>query len=329
MRKIGFLVMFTFAFSVLMARPDTEDKKVTQIGGSNMCWELNYADEGLITGIVDNSESGQELLWSYDYHVSIDGLPFISQNGYFQPSNEFYYAEGEPTFIRESKLNSDGLITKDYNGNTFMWSTGEDFEYEYNNGRMVKMSGDGGIVLKLTWTEGNLTQIVFLENDKEEGRISCSYTNIPAKGICQAFNSPLMILLSYYTIQSLGPLAHGYYGLLSQNLLSEMTISFSEKFIKDHYTADELSIKGYPISNKKSRKYDYHSESDGNIIGITVSEENNEKYYSLKYEKGATSVNYISFFLDNDNYYDLQGHHLSDMPQKGIYIQNGKKIINK
>ena len=110
MRKIGFLVMFTFAFSVLMARPDTEDKKVTQIGGSNMCWELNYADEGLITGIVDNSESGQELLWSYDYHVSIDGLPFISQNGYFQPSNEFYYAEGEPTFIRESKLNSDGLI---------------------------------------------------------------------------------------------------------------------------------------------------------------------------------------------------------------------------
>lgn len=327
MRKFGFLMTFMFVCSVLMAQLETEEKKLMQIVGGDICWGLSYADDGLMTGIVDNSENGSELLWSYDYHISIDGLPYISQNGYFQPGNEFYYAEGEPTFIRESKLNSDGLISNDYNRNTFMWSTGEDFEYEYNDGRMVKMTGDRGIVIELSWTEGNLTYIVFLEDDKEEGRISCSYTNIPAKGICQAFNSPLMFLLHYYTILSLGPLAHGYYGLLSQNLLSEMTISFSEKFIKEHYTADELSTTGYPISNKMSRKYGYESELDGNIISITVSEENNEKVYSLKYEKGITSVNSIPFFLDNNDYYDLQGHRLNAMPQKGVYIQNGKKFV--
>lgn len=293
MRKIGFLVTFLCVYSILMAQPDTKDKKVIQVVGSNICWELNYADDGLMTGIVDNFENGQKLLWSYDYHVSIDGMPYILQNGFFQPGNVFYYAEGEPTFIRESKLNSDGLISNDHNGNTFMWSTGEDFEYEYDEGRMVKMIGKhNGIAVKLSWMDGNLVQMVFLENNKEEGRIMCSYTDTPAKGICQAFNSPLMLLLSYYTIHSLGPLAHGYYGLLSQNLLSEMIISFSEKFIEEHSSDMNGMLSGnyYPITQKVSRKYNYTTDADGNIITITVSEENNENGYSLKYDNSSTDI---------------------------------------
>ena len=60
MRKIGFLVTFLCVFSILMAQPDTKDKKVIQVVGSNICWELNYADDGLMTGIVDNFENGQK-----------------------------------------------------------------------------------------------------------------------------------------------------------------------------------------------------------------------------------------------------------------------------
>ena len=281
MRKFGFLVTSMFVCSVLMAQPDTEDKKVTQIVGSDICWGLSYSDDGLITGVIDNSENGPELLWSYNYFSQIDGSPYVLQYGFF---NADYVRYQDSPFYRTSTLNSDNLITFDSNGNNYMWSTGEDFEYEYSDGRMVKMTGDQGIVMEFSWTEGNLEQIVFLEGGKEEGRISCSYTDIPAKGICQAFNSPLILLLSYYTMQSLGPLAHGYYGLLSQNLLSEMTISFSEKFIEKHYTDYEQSTMGYPITNKKSRKYSYEGDAEGHITRIKVSEGENDKIYNLKYE---------------------------------------------
>ena len=279
-RKISFFVTFMFVFSVLMAQPDTEKKKVTQITGSDICWNLSYSENGLMTSIVDNSENGPELLWSYNYYSQREGLLYVLQYGYY---NADYVHYQDSPFYRTSTLNSDNLISFDSNGNNYMWSTGEDFEYEYNEGRLIKMTGNSGIVIDLSWTEGNLEQIVFLEGGKEEGRITCSYTDIPAKGVCQAFNSPLMLLLNYYTMQSLGPLAHGYYGLLSQDLLSEMTISFSEKFIKEHYVDYEPSTNGYPITNKKSRKYTYESDSDGNITSISVSEEGNDRIYNLKY----------------------------------------------
>ena len=289
MRKIVFLLTSMFTFSVIMAQPDTGNKLVTQIIGNDICWGLNYSDDGLMTSIVDNSENGPELLWSYNYYSQIEGSPYVLQFGYYNADYVEFYQDSP--FYRISTLNSDHLISKDKNGNNYMWSTGEDFEYEYSDGRMVKMTDIlSKFVVELSWTEGNLTQIVFLVNNKEEGRITCSYADIPAKGICQAFNSPIMLLLDYYTMQSLGPLAHGYYGLLSQNLLSEMTISFSENFIEKHYPLDPLThqpevLSGgyYPITNKKSQKYSYESDSDGNITSITVSEGGNDRIYNLKY----------------------------------------------
>lgn len=326
MKTIGFLLTYMFAFSALNA----QNKQVTQITCSGFCWGMNYSEDGLMTGIVDNTENGGELLWSYDYHASIDDLPYILQNGYYRPGNEFYDAEGEPTFIRESKLNSDGLISNDYNRNTFMWSTGEDFEYEYNDGRMVKMTGDRGIVIELSWTEGNLTQIEFLKNNEEVGTVSCLYSTLPSKGVCGAFNSPLMLLLDYYNILSLGPLAYGYYGSLNQNLLKEITISFTENFIEEH-SGDALSSGYYPITKKTSREYSYMKDAENNITSITVSEGNNETVYNLKYENSSTGVNPISFPRDDQNCcIDLQGRKLTSQPtQPGIYIQNGKKIVMK
>jgi len=287
MRKIGFLVTFMFVFSVLMAQSETENKKVMQIVGGDICWGLNYSEDGLMTSIVDNSENGPELLWSYNYYSQIEGLPYVLQYGY---CNADYVEYQDSPFYRTSTLNSDHLISKDENGNNYMWSTGENFEYEYSDGRMVKMTGNQGVVIEFSWAEGNLAQIVFLEGGKEEGRIMCSYTDIPAKGICQAFNSPIMLLLDYYNMQSLGPLTHGYYGMLSENFLSEMTISFSEKFIERHsplnpltHQLEVLSNNYYPITNKKSQKYSYESDSDGNITSITVSEGDNDRIYNLKY----------------------------------------------
>ena len=279
MKTIRIFVSFLFAFTTSTALPENVNKVVTQIAGSNLCWGLNYSEEGLITDVIDKSEKGPELLWSYDYNYSREGSHYILQYGYYNADNVLY--EDSP-FYRSSTLNSDNLISKDKNGNSFMWSTGEDFEYEYESGRLVKMTGEYGMVVELSWVEGNLTQMVFLEGDKEEGRISCSYTDIPAKGICQAFNSPLMLLLDYYTMQSLGPLAHGYYGMLSQNLLSEITISFTKEFAEKH--SSKKSYGGYyPITEKKSRKYSYESDTEGNISRIVANEEGKDLVYELNY----------------------------------------------
>ena len=48
-------------------------------------------------------------------------------------------------------------------------------------------------------------------------------------------------------------------------------------------------------------------------------------------EIGTNKVGTVSFVSDSnsDTFFDLQGHRLSSLPQKGIYIQNGKKIISK
>ena len=46
-------------------------------------------------------------------------------------------------------------------------------------------------------------------------------------------------------------------------------------------------------------------------------------------EIGTNKVGAVSFVSDSnsDNLFDLQGHRLSGQPQKGLYIQNGKKIL--
>ena len=289
MKTIRILVSFCLAFTASTAQ---SEKLVTQIEGSDFCWGLDYYEDGQLKSIVDDSRKGGDLLWLYDYST-LGGSSYFQQYAYHFCGVIGY--NNEPPYYRVSKLNADYLISKDSNENTYSWSQGEKYEYKYNDGRMVEMTNTKGVVVELSWTEGNLTQIVFFEDDEEEGRISCSYTGIPAKGICQAFNSPLMLLLDYYTIQSLGPLAHGYYGLLSQNLLSEMTISFSEKFMAEHYTASELSANSahYPISNKKSRKYSYGSDSDGDITSITVSEQDREKVFFLKCRGNSTAEEYI------------------------------------
>ena len=46
----------------------------------------------------------------------------------------------------------------------------------------------------------------------------------------------------------------------------------------------------------------------------------------------ATSIRAIDngqLTIDNEGFYDLQGRKLSGKPNKGIYIQNGKKLIIK
>ena len=125
MRKGGFLVTFAFAFSVLSAQPDTEDKRATQITGSDFCWVLDYSEDGLLSGVYDGNVENRQILWNYDYHALIDDLPFVIQYGYYRPSYHIYLPEGRPTFIRQSKLNSDGLISLDQNYNAFEYSKGK------------------------------------------------------------------------------------------------------------------------------------------------------------------------------------------------------------
>ena len=329
MKKYLVLLCLVSLFGTSMrAFQETGQKMVIRINGVDFSWDLKFSEEGLLSGIYDGYEENGQLLWSYDYHVSIDGSSYIRQNGFFRPDDDFYYTEGDPTFIRESKLDSDGLISKDNNGNTFMWSTGESFEYEYDGGRMVKITGMNGIVAELSWMEGNLAHIVFLENNEKVGEISCLYSSLPAKGICMAVNSPLLLLLDYYNIQPLGPLAHGYYGSLNQNLLTEMAISYTDKFVEDH-SGNILSSSYYPITKRASRKYSYLMDADGNIASIMVNEDNYENVYSFKYKNNSTDVKKLFFNVDNHNCFDLQGRQQQGKPARGVYIRDGRKVVIK
>lgn len=329
MKKYILLLTCLLSFGISMAQQETSHKSLTRIEGKDFCWGLNYTQDGLLYSVYDGNKGKDQYLWSYDYSVSLDGFPFIIQSGYFNPGEEFhiYY---EDTFFRESKLNSDGLISKDDNGNHFMWSTGEKFEYEYADGRMMKITGNEGLVAELLWQEGNLTQIKFLENEEEVGTISCSYTNMEAKGICQALNSPLFLLLDYYQIKPLGALLHGYYGKLCQNLISEMTISFNDKFIKEHDRSMGTIVGSYyPIVEKKNRVYHYETATDGSVAKITINEGENIEEISMVYEANITSIRLPKAQSGSKNsYYDLQGRAVNS-PTKGIYINNGRKAIVK
>jgi len=110
-----------------------------------------------------------------------------------------------------------------------------------------------------------------------------------AKGICQALNSPLFLLLDYYQVKPLGALLHGYYGKLCQNLISEMSISFNEKFIKEHNrSVGVLNWAFYPIIEKKSRVYHYDTDTDFDVVKTTINEGGNIKEISMVYETIST-----------------------------------------
>ncbi len=329
MRTIIIIATFLLAYSSSKAQSEV-GKVVTQIKGSSMSWVFNYSENGYLTSVADGQGVEGEVLWSFDYNASIDGLPYIQQYGYFLPDGNSLYINQEPTFIRESKLDNNHLISNDKNGNTFMWSTGESFDYYYSDGRMVRITGENGIVMDISWENGNLTQIVFIESEEEVGRISCSYNELSAKGIFKAFTSPLLHLLDYYTILPIGTLMHGYYGLLNKNLLTEMSISFSDEFIKKHKEVDFLSADHYPIIERESRKYRYETDTEGNVTKISVSEEEHEMEYLFYYENnGLSSCQPTDYSVDRLNLrIDLQGRQLSNTQmRKGAYIQNGRKVV--
>lgn len=230
MKTTLFLLATLLAYGTSFVQAETVNGSLTRLVGNNMDIFFHYSADGHIAQVVNHDAS---LLWSYDYNATMDGVPFIMQYGYTRPGEEVHsFADDEPSFERLSMLNAEGLICRDNNRNTFMWSTGENFDYEYKDGGMIRMSGSDGIVVNLSWMDGNLTAISFFENKEEVGRITCSYSTIPAKGLLPTIFSPLAFLLNYYTIQSYGPLSEGFYGCLGNYLLSGMTVSFTEEFKK-------------------------------------------------------------------------------------------------
>jgi len=58
---------------------------------------------------------------------------------------------------------------------------------------------------------------------------------------------------------------------------------------------------------------------------------NDGKEMEVKLENNITSIEQPSFQLQNDTMfiYDLQGRRISDKPSKGIFIQNGRKVVIK
>ena len=62
-------------------------------------------------------------------------------------------------------------------------------------------------------------------------------------------------------------------------------------------------------------------------------ERNNEVLYDVWPQKGVIdgikTISKDKASIAENAFYDLQGRQLSDNPNKGIYIQNGKKFVVK
>lgn len=308
------------------------EKQVMRVACNDSCWEMNYSDDGLLTSIYSNTGDERQLLWSYDYHASLEGMPYVYQNSYYPVSFSAYH-KGEATFYRQSKLNEESLISEDRNENTFMWSTDENFEYNYTNGRMTKITGlYANLIIELLWNNDNLQQIDIMKKGEKVGTITCSYSDLHAKGICQALNSPLFYLLEYYMILPLGPLVHGYYGKLSNNLLAEMSISFNKVFIEEH-SLNMMDTGNYPIVRHKSKTYQYETDTWGEVTKIIVSSEGTETEYVIDYGN-YDSCNSLYFSTSNLSFdtigqysFNLQGRRLQNKPSKGVYVSKGRKVL--
>jgi hypothetical protein len=332
MRVICFFSMFTISIFTSMAQPEPIEKQVMRVACNDSCWEMNYSDDGLLTSIYSNTGDERQLLWSYNYHATLEGMPYVLQESYY-PVDYSAYDKGEATFYRQSKLSGDSLISEDRNENTFMWSKGEDFEYEYINGRMTRIKGENGIItIDISWNNDNLQQIDIMEKGVKVGTITCSYSNLPGKGICQALNSPLFYLLEYYMILPLGPLVHGYYGKLSNNLLAEMSISFNKFFIEEH-SLNMMDTGNYPIVRHKSKTYQYETDTWGEVTKIIVSSEGTETEYVIDYGN-YDSCNSLYFSTSNHSFdtigqyfFDLQGRRLQNKTGKGVYVSKGRKVL--
>ena len=109
-----------------------------------------------------------------------------------------------------------------------------------------------------------------------------------------------------------------------------MTISFNDKFIKEHDRSVGI-VNGlyYPIVEKKSCVYHYETDTDGSIAQITINEGENKEEISMVYEANITSIRLPKAQSGSENsYFDLQGRTVNN-PTNGIYINNGRKAIVK
>lgn len=329
MREILFFAMILLAYPATRTYSTVRQNVVTRIEGNGSSWVMSYSEDGLLTAIIDGQEQEGASLWTYDYNTFVDGWHYVIQCSYTSPGDGFPHTSQGPTFIRESRLNDDHLISNDRNGNTFMWSTGHSFSYDYDDDRIVKMTDDHGMTAELSWTEGNLTQIIIKEDDEEAGRITCSYSDISSDEVCQAITSPLLLLLDYYNILPVGPLAQGCYGMLCNKLLSDITMSFTDEFTEKHSEVSSNSGDYYPMCKKKSMNYAYETDAKGDIKKIIVREGENETEFLLYYEEDA-HLSCLPTALPNDGpslTVGVDGRRITKRSHRGVVIQDGRKVL--
>ena len=105
------------------------------------------------------------------------------------------------------------------------------------------------------------------------------------------------------------------------NMLEGMTIA----------TAVPAETKAYILANGSEGVGFYRlSESDRTIAAnkaYLIVDDAAEPSFSLKLDGGLTGINGVENAGADAPVYDLQGRRLPQVPEKGIYIQNGKKIM--
>ena len=107
------------------------------------------------------------------------------------------------------------------------------------------------------------------------------------------------------------------------NMLKGMTIA----------TAVPAGTKAYILADGSKGVGFYRlSESDRTIAAnkayLIVDDAAAPSVFSLKLDGGLTGINGVEVSAGADApVYDLQGRRLPQVPEKGIYIQNGKKVI--
>lgn len=292
-----------------MPEPNVGTKRLTAITrkkGNNDLErsEMTYDDKGRIVNFVYANGTKTETV-SYTYVNDIIYIEHYTQSG--TNKHEYHFANGKVSYAPIT-LESENLT-----GNRV-------FEYDSSN-QLTKMSiaFDGSSVqnyAKIDWADGS--------------PVSYSYNrvNISDGTETELHNS----LFTLNNMQS-EPVVHAIFGMgegknvnIDDDIMELM--AFYPFVGKQPERLIDKTIYTNSSGSQTEYNYTYESNSEGDIVKITIESKGTSTIYTLDWD-GASNSGIEALNKDeqtSDAIYDISGKHLYS-PQKGINIINGKKVI--
>ena len=230
MRKVLlFVVVLCATFS--HAQTGSAQKLLTSMSNEKGCFSFEYDDNGVMTAAYYKGEppvfldaNAEDVMWRYAYTDYVDCQ-------YYEPSHLQMPEQGAVfTFEGDYIAESDGLSFS-----TLDMGIHRSFFYdgEGNMTRIVFRLVDT-LNVRIQWDSGNVRSVNLDMNGRDGGSISFAYTDTLAQGGYASFGSPLLLLLTYYSVIPWNIVKEGFFGNTCRHLVSRIETSIDDEFVVGH-----------------------------------------------------------------------------------------------